>query len=60
LRDLGDRFLVIGHIRSSGLSSGAAIDSDFANLFTLSAGRIIREQVFFNRAEALEAAGLRE
>ena len=60
LRDLGDRLLVIGRIRSSGLSSGAAIDSDFANLFTLSAGRVIREQVFFNRAEALEAAGLRE
>jgi ketosteroid isomerase-like protein len=60
LRDLGDRLLVIGRIRSSGLSSGAAIDSDFANLFTLSAGQIIREQVFFNRAEALELAGLRE
>jgi ketosteroid isomerase-like protein len=60
LRDLGDRFLVIGRISSSGLSSGAAIDSDFANLFTLSAGRVIREQVFFNRAEALEAVGLSE
>jgi ketosteroid isomerase-like protein len=60
LRDLGDRFLVIGRIRSSGLSSGAAIDTDFANLFTLSAGKVIREQVFFNRAEALKAAGLSE
>jgi ketosteroid isomerase-like protein len=60
LRDLGDRFLVIGRITSSGLSSGAAIDSDFANLFTLSAGRVIREQVFFDRAEALKAVGLRE
>jgi ketosteroid isomerase-like protein len=60
LRDLGDRFLVMGRIRSSGLSSGAAIDTDFANLFTLSAGKVIREQVFFNRAEALKAAGLSE
>jgi ketosteroid isomerase-like protein len=60
LRDLGDRFLVIGRISSSGLSSGAAIDSDFANIFTLRAGRVIREQVFLNRAEALEAVGLRE
>jgi ketosteroid isomerase-like protein len=60
LRDLGDRFLVIGYIRSSGLTSGAATDTDFANLFTLSAGRVIREQVFFNRADALEAAGLSE
>ena len=60
LRDLGDRLLLIGRIRSSGLSSGAAIDTDFANLFTLSAGHVIREQVFFSRAEALEAAGLSE
>jgi hypothetical protein len=53
--------LVIGRIRSGGLSSGARIDSDFANLFTLSArGRVIREQVYFDRAEALEAAGLPE
>jgi ketosteroid isomerase-like protein len=60
LRDLGDRFLVIGRIRSGGLSSGARPDSDYADLFTLSAGRVIREQTYFNRAEALEAAGLRE
>ena len=60
LRDLGVRFLVIGRICSTGLSSGAAIDTDFANIFTLSAERVIREQVFFNRAEALEAMGLRE
>jgi len=60
LRDLGDRFLVIGRIRSGGLSSGARPDSDYADLFTLSAGRVIREQTYFNRAEALEAVGLSE
>jgi ketosteroid isomerase-like protein len=60
LRDVGDRILAIGRISSSGLSSGAAIDTDFANLFTFSAGKVIREQVFFDRAEALEAAGLSE
>jgi ketosteroid isomerase-like protein len=60
LRDLGDRILVIGCISSSGASSGAATETDFANIFTLSAGRIIREHVYFNRAEALEAVGLLE
>jgi ketosteroid isomerase-like protein len=60
LRDLGDRLLVIGRIRSSGLSSDAAIDTDYADLFTLSAGRVIREQAFLNRANALEAVGLSE
>jgi hypothetical protein len=58
LRDLGDRLLLIGRISSSGLSSGAALDTHFANLFTISAGLVIREQVFFSHAEALEAAGL--
>jgi ketosteroid isomerase-like protein len=60
LRDLGDRLLVIGRIKSGGLSSGAKLDSDYANLFTLSAGRVIREQTYFNRAEGLEAVGLQE
>ena len=58
--DLGDRFLAIGRIRSSGLTSGAATDTDYANLFTLSNGRVIREQVFFDHADALQAAGLSE
>lgn len=49
---------MIGRIRSGGLSSGAKLDSDYADLFTLSAGRVIREQTYFNRTEALEAAGL--
>ena len=60
LRDLGDRLLVIGRISTSGMSSGAATDSDFANVFTLSAGRVVGEHVYFDRAEALEAVGLRE
>jgi ketosteroid isomerase-like protein len=60
LIDLGDRrILVFGHIVGSGLSSGAAFDSDWALLLTASAGaRVIREEVFFDRDEALETAGL--
>lgn len=60
LRDLGDRLLAIGRIRSTALSSSAAIDTDYADLFTLSAGQVIREQPFLNRADALKAAGLSE
>jgi len=51
---------VSGRIVGSGLSSGASFDSDWAVLLTLSAGRVIREQYFVDRAAALEAAGLRE
>jgi ketosteroid isomerase-like protein len=61
LVDLGDgRVFVSGRIVGSGLSSGAGFDSDWAVLGTVSAGRVIREQFFFNYTEALEAAGLRE
>ena len=58
--DLGDRLLVIGRFEASGPSSGAGFDNEFAEIFTVSAGRVIREQAFFNHAEALEAAGLSE
>ena len=48
-----------GRIVGSGLSSGAAVDSDWAVIVTLAAGRVIREQFFFDHAAALEAVGLR-
>jgi ketosteroid isomerase-like protein len=54
------RALVSGHTLGCGLSSGAGFASDWAMLLTVAAGRVIREQFFFDRAEALEAAGLRE
>ena len=62
LIDLGDRrILLSGQIVGRGLSSGAAFDSDWAILVTISAGaKIVREEVFFDPDEALEAAGLRE
>jgi hypothetical protein len=51
---------VLGRMVGSGPSSGAASESEWADLATLSRGQVIREQVFFSRAEALEAPGLRE
>jgi ketosteroid isomerase-like protein len=58
--DLGDRLLLIGRIKGSGTSSGAAFDDQWANLLTISAGRVIGEQPFFDHRQALETAGLRE
>jgi ketosteroid isomerase-like protein len=59
LIDLGDgRLLVVGRIQGSGLASGATFDSDWALLLTLSHGLVLREQVFFNRHEALTSVGL--
>ena len=58
--DLDDRVLFVGRVTGSGLSSGAGFENDWANLLTISAGQVIREQPFFDRQEALEAAGLSE
>jgi ketosteroid isomerase-like protein len=58
--DLGNRVLLLGRIKGRGLSSGAPFDDEWANLLTLSAGRVIREQIILDHAKALEAAGLSE
>jgi ketosteroid isomerase-like protein len=59
--DFGDgRLMVRGRVRGIGPSSGAAIDDEWATLLTLSAGRAVREQAFFDDAEAREAVGLSE
>jgi ketosteroid isomerase-like protein len=64
LIDLGDRQLVLGYMRGSGVSSGAAVENQWAILIEISAGRVIYERSFFARdeaqAQALEAAGLSE
>jgi ketosteroid isomerase-like protein len=54
----GRRLMMLGRVKGSGLSSGAAFDDEWGVLFTLAAGQVIREQAFFDHAEALEAAGL--
>lgn len=56
--DLGGRVLVVGRVKGSGLRSGASVENEWAQLFTLSAGRVIREQAFIDHGEAFEAAGL--
>jgi hypothetical protein len=58
--DLGERVLFVGRIEGTGLSSGAAVDTDWAVLYTLSEGQLIREQPFFDHREAFKAAGLGE
>jgi ketosteroid isomerase-like protein len=61
LIDFGDgRLFVQGRIVGSGRSSGAGFDSDWAALLTVSGARVVREQFFFDRTDALKAAGLPE
>jgi hypothetical protein len=58
--DLGARVLVLGRVEATGLSSGAATQHEWGMLYTAAAGQVIRDQIFLDHAEALEAAGLSE
>jgi ketosteroid isomerase-like protein len=61
LIDFGDRFLVIGQMIGRGRGSGVPLSQDIAVLTTLNhAGKVIREQRYFDHSEALEAVGLAE
>jgi ketosteroid isomerase-like protein len=58
--DTGERLLVSGQLTARGKGSGINVAGPLFGLYTFRAGRIIREQYFNGRAEALEAAGLSE
>jgi len=50
--------LVRRRVVGAGSSSRIALDDQFAFVFTFKGERVIREQAFRNREEAVEAAGL--
>jgi len=58
LVDLGAVLVVAGRVRATGRRSGMAVDSDWANVYTVDGGLAQREQAFFDRTAAFEAAGL--
>jgi ketosteroid isomerase-like protein len=59
-RDLGDRVLVVTNHRAKGRASGVPISQQTTQVMTLRDGKIVRQDFFANRGEALEAAGLSE
>ena len=60
LFDCGDQVLSILTQRGRGASSGAEVSVEFAQLFTLRSGKIVRIDNYLDRRRALEAAGLSE
>ena len=61
LIDSGDQVVAVAEVKGVGPVSRIAMDGDqFAFVFTIKNGRVVREQAFRNRNEALEAAGLSE
>ena len=56
----GDRVLVLSRQTARGKTSGLPFDREFGELFTLRDGKVLRYDSYWDCAEALEAAGLRE
>jgi ketosteroid isomerase-like protein len=60
IRDLGDRIVAIGHVRTRGRESGAVTESPFAAVTDFRDGKAVRIRTYLDPKEALEAAGLSE
>jgi ketosteroid isomerase-like protein len=60
LIDAGSRVVVVVRERGRGKGSGAPFERRWAQVWTFRRGRIVRWEVFPDRAEALEAVGLRQ
>ena len=56
-RDLGDRVLAIGRIRTRGRASDIETVSSVAYLMDRKAGKAVRVRTYTDAAEAIEAAG---
>ena len=54
----GDQVLCFTRVTSTGRASGIPTGVDAANIYDLDAGKIRRVQIFIDRQQALEAAGL--
>jgi ketosteroid isomerase-like protein len=59
-RDLGDRVLLLGHMEGRGKASGAAVHTPVAEVMDFRDGKLSRDRVFLDHADALKAVGLEE
>jgi ketosteroid isomerase-like protein len=55
VRAEGNRVLVMIHLEATGRGSAADVDAQYAHLWTVSGGRGIRVDAFYDRDEALAA-----
>jgi ketosteroid isomerase-like protein len=58
--DAGDQVVVVAHHQGRGVGSGVKVDARFYEVYTLREGKVARVDEYTERAQALEAAGLRE
>jgi ketosteroid isomerase-like protein len=59
-RDLGDRVLALGRLRTRGRASGAPNDSPWGGVYDVRGGQISRIRTYLDHGEALRAAGVSE
>ena len=61
IRELEDgRLLVSGHVAAKGGGSGGPVAFDRYDILTMRDQKIVRSEIFLDRKQALEAAGLQE
>ena len=60
LIDCGDDVLVEGWQRARGRGSGVEVSESIYTVWTVREGRVVRQQMFRDRGQALAAVGLRE
>ena len=60
LIDAGDKVFAWFRFSGKGVTSGAPVEMEQAQIWTFRDGKVVRVEEYFDRAEALEAAGLRE
>jgi ketosteroid isomerase-like protein len=59
-RDLGDRVLGLGRLKTRGRGSGVPIDSPWAGIYDFRGGEISRIRTYLDHGEALRVVGLEE
>lgn len=60
LIDAGDEVLVAGWQRGRGKGSGVEVSEEIFSVWTVRSGKAVRQRMFRDRAEALDAVGLSE
>jgi ketosteroid isomerase-like protein len=60
LIDAGDKVFAWIRFSGQGAASGAPVETEQAQIWTFRDGQVVRVEEYFDRAEGLEAAGLRE
>jgi ketosteroid isomerase-like protein len=60
IRDLGERIVAIGRLRTCGRGSGAETDTPVGAVVDFADEKVLRVQSYFDPATALEAVGLPE